>query len=363
MIKIDIVSLKQYIFENDKIEFILDSIGCHSIQYNQKGYYSAANKDGDNKKAIIVYNDEYLNTTNYTRKITKDKVSTDLLHLVSFNMKCNLKDTVKYLHKILNLPYTFSKKKKEKEVKYDPLDVFKKVKKRRKRVDVKDIEIFNEEVLDEFIPLPHIDLIREGVMPWTCKEFKIGYAPNRKRIVIPHRFWSGSKNDFVGIMGRTIIKEYEMLGLQKYLPLKEYPKSGNIYGLNENFDNICKSGTIVVFEGEKSVLKRHSRGDKTCVSLCCHYMSDEQIRILLSLNVEIVIAMDKDVDINHVRSLCENFYNLRKVSYIWDDWNMLKEKESPADAHDKIYQFMFKNRVAYDEKEHRKYKKYLTKSK
>ena len=39
----DIQSLKKYIHDNNKIEYVLSSLGCHNIKYNAKhGYYSAA---------------------------------------------------------------------------------------------------------------------------------------------------------------------------------------------------------------------------------------------------------------------------------------------------------------------------------
>lgn len=57
-------------------------------------------------------------------------------------------------------------------------------------------------------------------------------------------------------------------------------------------------------------------------------MSDEQVRIILGVGVkEVVIAMDKDVPIEEVWSMCEKFYGLRKVSYIYDEiWWFLVQK-------------------------------------
>ena len=40
--------------------------------------------------------------------------------------------------------------------------------------------------------------IREGVMPFACKRFNIGYSYDRKRIVIPERKWDGDDNDYIG---------------------------------------------------------------------------------------------------------------------------------------------------------------------
>ena len=95
--------------------------------------------------------------------------------------------------------------------------------------------------------------------------------------------------------------------------------------------------------------------DDTCVSLQGKVVSEEQTRILIGLDAEIVVALDKDVDINEVRHICEKFYRIRPVSYIYDKWDLLGAKDSPADKGDKIYKFLFKYRIKYDESEHQKY--------
>lgn len=43
--------------------------------------------------------------------------------------------------------------------------------------------------------------------------------------------------------------------------------------------------------------------DDTCVSLQGKIISEEQIRILIGLDSEIVLALDKDVDINEIRHM------------------------------------------------------------
>lgn len=154
---------------------------------------------------------------------------------------------------------------------------------------------------------------------------------------------------------RTTISNYEELGIPKYWITPTYQKSANLYGLAQNYDEIVSKKVVTVFEGEKSTLKRFSLTDGTCVSLQGKTISDEQRRILIGLNSEIVIALDADVNINEIRHMCEKFYRIRTVSYIFDRWGLLGEKDSPADKGDKIYKFLFKYRVKYDESEHRKY--------
>ena len=76
---------------------------------------------------------------------------------------------------------------------------------------------------------------------------------------------------------------------------------------------------------------------------------------------EVVIAMDKDVQIEEVWHMCEKFYGVRKVSYIYDKWGLIEKKDSPADAENKLYNFLFKYRVVYDEQKHKEYTRGMNK--
>lgn len=264
-----ISELKKYIHENNKTEYILEQIGCHHIKYHSNGYYTCANINGDNTHAITVYNDENLNCINYTRSLDKPS---DLITLVGFNMNLSFVESVKYLHKLLGLKYNYNKnynKSKHGEDKVDPLEIFKKIKRNRNKVDIKDIEIYDNTIIEEYVPLPHINWIREGILLFTCEVFSIGYSFKKNRIVIPWHYWCGAKNDIVGVMGRSTLsnEQCDMLNIPKYLPLKAFPKSLHIYGLQQNYKNIINSNLVYVLESEKSVLKLHSRGIKNAVAI------------------------------------------------------------------------------------------------
>lgn len=350
-------ALKQYIYDNHKIEYILNSIGCgHIVYHPNKDYYSCSNINGDNTGAINIQNNRYLNCRNYTRDLGDNA---DLITLVQYNKsldgkRCSFWDALKYLHKLLGLPLSVKDRKPQKQEKTkDLLAVFKKVVKRRERLNVADLTILPETELSDFIPHIHIDWFREGIIKKTIDKFGLAYSYRYKRNVIPLRYWM--TGELLGFNMRTSVENYEMFGIKKYYITPGYNKQMNVYGLWENKESIQRAKTVIVYEAEKSVLKRDSLGDGRSVAVSGHIISDEQVRILIGLNCEVVIAFDKDIDRNQIRHCCEKFYGIRKISYIWDKWDLLGDKDAPADAPDKVFQFLFKHRVDYDEKEHTLY--------
>lgn len=353
-----ISELKEYIYKEGKIQYVLEEIGCHSIAYHpNKEFYSCGNYNGDNKGAINVRNNEYLGVINWTRE-KEFGDNSDIITLVQYNKNSSFIEAIKYLHRILDLPFEFKRKEDKQQKKFDPLSVFKKVlRSSRRSINVDDIHILEDKLLDDFVPMLHIDWYREGIMPWTREKFKLAYSYKHKRVVIPLRYWATGQ--ILGFNQRTTVENYEEFGIKKYFITPTYPKALNLYGLYENYDSIQKAGYVVVAESEKSVLKRDSLGDGTVVALSGKSISDEQVRILIGLNVEIVIGLDKDVDINEMRHMCEKFKNVRKVSYIYDFMDILGDKDAPMDASNKDYQFFLESRIVYDRSEQRKYQESL----
>lgn len=354
----DIQSLKEYIHENNKIEYILSSIGCHNIKYHEKKeYYSAAHKDGDNPMGVVIYDNKYLNYISYSRNVSFDDYK-DIVNLVQDTKRIDFIAAIKWVHSILSLEFTPYKKFEEKEKVPDPLAIFKNIRKKN-IVDVNEIHFVKEDIINDYVPIIHISWFREGIMPWTAKKFKLSYSYKYKRMIIPHYYWMDGS--LLGFNKRTVVENYKELGIKKYYLTEGMNKSINLYGLYENYEGIQENGYVVVYEGEKSVLKRHSLDDHTGVALSGKVMSEEQRRILIGLNVDIVIALDNDVDINEIRHICEKFYRIRNVYYIYDDNNELGEKDSVADSSNKIYNKLFSKKTLYDEEEHKKYLKSLNK--
>ena len=349
--------LIKFIYENEKVEDILNGLNCNHVT-NRGKEFRCGLPDDTSKSRISVKNTEYLNIKIYQSE--DEIIKGNIITLVMKILNIDFVSANKYIHKELGLKYDYRHKGNNKSViqKKNPMDIFNKVK-GAKRYANDDIPIHDEDSLDMFVPNLHESWIKEGILSFTARAFGIGYDFKRKRIIVPHRLWSGEKSDYIGIIGRTTISNYDMLDIPKYFPIIAYPKGMNLYGLQENYKGIQEAGYVSVFEAEKSVLKRHSRLDSTGTALMCHDITDDQVSILIGLNVEIVIVMDKGISINHIRYLCNRFYGIRKISYIWDKYDLVPNKESPADMHNDIYKYLHKYRVSYDKKEKEEYDKWV----
>ena len=80
------------------------------------------------------------------------------------------------------------KKKKVPNLKAKHLSVFTNYLSHNQTVNINEIEILDKSVLDEYVPIEYIGLLREGITPYACKKFNIEYSYRRKRIIIPQKF-------------------------------------------------------------------------------------------------------------------------------------------------------------------------------
>lgn len=341
-----VTQLKDYINKENKIPFILQSLGCGNIKDNTD-YISASFPDGDNKQGINISKNEYLSFCSWSRSVPYSE-GKDLINLIEMIKDCDFISAFKWLHEILELKYSIQDLKsqpKNSDIKSKVLSVFTKHLTCNAPINVADINVMNESILDEYIPIPHINLLHEGITPSTCKKFDIEYSYKRSRIMIPIRYWL--TGELIAFNARTTVDGYEALGVNKYSFTKGYNKSCNLYGLWENYDEIQRKGYVVVFESEKSVLKRDSQFDNTAVALGGKTISEEQKRILIGLNVNIILALDNDVSWEENCFLAHKFYGIRNVYIIKDNDNLLGKKDSPADACEKDYRELFSNKIKY----------------
>lgn len=334
--------IKKYIFEKELIILVLKKIGMHTI-HNNGNYISCAYPDGDNPRGCIVYLNEFLNVTSYTREIDSKFNNPDIIDLINYVCKFNdLHLSINKVKEICNIKYNFVSSNIKIKTNYGN-ELFKKHKNNKFE---ENITIYSREILNDYYSRPHINLFYEGILPETIKYFDIKFDIKSNRIIFPH-FNLGNKNEILALVGRTINPFWEELNIPKYLIIegKGYKKRSNLYGLAQNIDNIKKEKKIIIFETEKSVLKAWQYGYKIGVSVGCHSISKEQINILLFLNIEeVIIAFDVDVRVDEIIKIVDMLKYYFKVTVIYDKYSILDNKDSPIDKGQRLFNILYKYR-------------------
>lgn len=347
--KKDGAGLKQYIYENELVETLLEEIGCEHIVYHSgKGYWSCTNPDGDNPSAVNVKNNKYLGVTNYTREKEFDS-NADIISLVKYAKSFNYTEAYDYIRDVLGISNSqLPVSKTTRETTKDSSIVSNEPKKVEKQ------SILNESVLDKFIQILPIQWYYEGISRQSAEKFGICYTnKNCSGIIIPIRDYSTGK--LIALSERSTLDDFtrKEFGIPKYKCTSNYKKHLNVYGLFENKADILSRGYVVIYESEKSVLKRDSMNDPTGVAIQGHYLSDTQADIISELEVDIVVSMDKDVSIEEILFMCEKLYTKRnssdiRIYYTVDNHNLMGEKDSIADLSAKDYDLIFSEKVMYE---------------
>lgn len=221
---------------------------------------------------------------------------------------------------------------------------------------VKELPEYNEGILDCFIKFYPAEWLNDGISKETMDKYNILYSISQNKIIIPHY---DVNNRLVGIRGRALDK-WEVENIGKYLPVKiektwyKHPLSMNLYGLNQNKNNIKKTGICFLVESEKSVMQIESFSRPNCsVAVCGSNFNKYQLNLLLiECNPkEIVICFDKeelkgeDRYFYKLYNLGKKYSNYCNFSFIYDMKELLDLKDSPTDKGEEIFEKLIKERV------------------
>ena len=75
-------------------------------------------------------------------------------------------------------------------------------------------------------------------------------------------------------------------------------------------------------------------------------ISEEQAEVINKLNKKIVLAYDKDVEIEEIERECSKLNG--DVYYIKDEWDLLDKKDSPTDKGIDIWNKLYYNKFKYE---------------
>lgn len=295
-----------------------------------KDKYLAANPDGDNLNAVNVFL-ETLSVVNYTRDLSPISKYPDIFSLVQFYKNCNFFDALKWICSDIGLStYDNLECELPESVQLSRM-LLEMVNDGECQTKEKPLKPIPENILSYYKPYVNDMFMNDNIPYEVQRDFEVGYDPCTNRITIPIRNYDGM---LVGVKGR-LFKEQLEEGEQKYVYIEPCSKGQVLYGLDKTIHSIQRKKKCYVGESEKFVMQLFSYGYTNCVATGGKTISKHQIEMLSRMNVDIVLCFDRDVEIEELQRIADNFLGDVNVSAIVDHKGILVEHESPSDNKEK----------------------------
>jgi DNA primase len=198
-----------------------------------------------------------------------------------------------------------------------------------KRLYVQDRDILPQDIMNKYRKDNITEWTSEDISQEVLDKYDVRYDDRGNRIVFP---MYDNQGQIVNIKGRTLYPQFKEMGISKYIYYYPLHNLDFLYGMSHKKNVIQEKNEVIIFEGSKSVWKLESWNIHNAVSLETSRINDHQIKLLLSLKCNIVIALDKGLDVP--TALQKEIKKLRKftnVSWICDTQDILQIKDAPCD--------------------------------
>ena len=213
-----------------------------------------------------------------------------------------------------------------------------------KEEDVERIILdWDKDYFDKFADELPQEWLDEGITAEAMKEYNIRIDHSANRIVYPVVDINGN---LIGVKGRTRLKEWKLLKLQKYM---NYNKIGTLdYFQGYQQAEIISGNPVIIFEGVKSCMKSWGWGIKNIMAAETSNISDAQLQLLIKNRFsEVIFALDKD---QKVQSIASNprvimLKKFTRVSAVNDVKSLLGEKDSPVDKGEDVFRQLLNERI------------------
>ena len=261
-------------------------------------------------------------------------------------------DIITFIMKMDNLPYGEAVEKAIELIGEDFSDITRsetlsilKLLARPNREEKKGHTILDKTIYNSYAEYIDKSWVSEGIAPELFPRYEIRLDKGNNRIVYPVYDTQGN---FINIKGRTRYSDFKERKIPKYINYYAVGTIDYLQGLHLNKESILGKREIIIFEGVKSSMKAEGFGFDNVVSAETSTLTAEQIKLLISLHVNVVIAFDKDKKFADYYN--KNMANLRRfaeVYYINDKCNLLgkpSEKNSPVDKGKDVWMELYKNK-------------------
>lgn len=227
--------------------------------------------------------------------------------------------------------------------KSETLDVMRRI---NKRIEYSNGEhkIIDRRIYDAYADYIDESWVKEGIKPEMFGRYEIKLDNKKNRIIYPVY---SNDNQLINIKGRTLYEDYKTLKIPKYINYFKVGCMDYLQGLHLTRDAIRQTNEVIVFEGIKSCMKAEGYGYHNVVSAETCRLTKEQIKLLVSLKCNVIIAFDKDKSLSDFYDkgvkMLSRFTN---VYYINDVGNLLgapEEKNAPVDKGKEVWEQLYKN--------------------
>ena len=338
--------MKQKILEALTEQFVIDLMKEFGTDYKRTGKdirFLPVCHGGDNY-TLVYYNDtkmfNCLTCCGYM----------DIFTLVQKVLGCDFNESIKFLAEKLNITYVGERRGIKKPIDYEVKQC------------LQLLEQFSDTIRPVVTPIQNTSLLNyfdentfyqgwidEGISIETMQKFGIRWYELDKYIIIPCRDIDGN---IIGVRRRALNDT------PKYMPLikNEFDYSFStgavLYGAYENKEIISSTNKVIIFEGEKSVMKADTMFKGKCPAVATYgsHITINQISLLQQLNVhKAVLAYDYDDNDEEKKKkkIKERLNNYGiECDYLLPDYEWyLDVHDAPIDKGKEVFMKLYKNRM------------------
>lgn len=182
----------------------------------------------------------------------------------------------------------------------------------------------------------------EGISRAVLEKFQVRYDQFSNRIVFPIR---DARGKIINVCGRTLDPDFKAKKIRKYTYFQPLGVLDTLFGLYENLRSITDKHEVILFEGSKSVMLAATWGWDNCCAILTSHVNHHQFRILVGLGVDVVFALDKDVNIWEDEQIVK-LKRYCNVSAVVCRDDRLDDKMAPVDAGREIWENLYAERRA-----------------
>ena len=179
--------------------------------------------------------------------------------------------------------------------------------------------------------------LAEGIGAESMERFQVRYDSISNRLVFPVRGMDGS---IINVCGRTLNEDYKSKRIPKYIYMRSIGAMPTIFGFAVNEEFIRRENQLILFEGSKSVMLADTWGIRNTGAILTSHLSEWQMRELIRLQIPVVFALDKDIDVRADKRICR-LSKYVTVEAIVDTSDLLQSKMAPVDAGAATFQKLY----------------------